>query len=747
MNSIIKRKTIILLPLLLILICTRLNAQLNVVAGTGLTPLQLVQNNLLGGGVTISNVTYCGSSAFITYNNIGSFTTGGNPTNLGLSSGLVLASGGVLGAPGPNNSSSSTTTVQPTTPDMSDPDLLTLVSGGATSLHDAAILEFDFVPISDTVKFRYVFGSDEYPEFVNEFDDVFGFFITGQNPTGPAYVKQNIALLPGTTTPISINTVNNGSSNAGPCVNCSYYVNNTSGTSIQADAFTTVLTAWAKVVPCTQYHIKLAIADANDRAYDSWVWLEANSFTSNGLSFLTSFTNPNAIPVAIAGCNNEILKFITSQYSLDTTWIVIDTIYGTAVNGVDFQFIGDSVAILPGQTAGSITISPIPSNVPGPMKYVIIKFNTTICGADSVYIPIMPYSPLHITTNNDTTICQTFPAQTTVSLVGTATGGNGSTYYYSWSPAGSLNNPNIANPIATPALILGSSTPQYIQYMLTLTDSTGCPSDTSSVLITLNSFPQISFDASPFKGCEPVTVVFSNGTEPSTSTYLWNFGDNSPTETSINPTHTYNSTGSPFTVTLIATNAACKDTFSAPNYIKVYPQPHAEFIWDPSTGVLSNPIIYFTNTTTPINPTFINTWDFGDGVKDNTMNPSHLFTSPNTFDVVLIVTTDSANGNCSDTARHSITIIADSLVFPNIITPNGDNINDNFVIKGLEKGAYPTNKLVVYNRWGKKVYESSNYQNSTFDGAGLPDGVYYYIFTAKSVLREIKHQSSLEILR
>ncbi len=269
MNSIIKRKIIILLPLLLVLICTRLNAQLNVVAGTGLTPLQLVQNNLLGGGVTISNVTYCGSSAFITYNNIGSFTTGGNPTNLGLSSGLVLASGGVLGAPGPNNSSSSTTTVQPTTPDMSDPDLLTLVSGGATSLHDAAILEFDFVPISDTVKFRYVFGSDEYPEFVNEFDDVFGFFISGQNPTGPAYVKQNIALLPGTTTPISINTVNNGSSNAGPCVNCSYYVNNSNGTTIQADAFTTVLTAWAKVVPCTQYHIKLAIADANDRAYDS----------------------------------------------------------------------------------------------------------------------------------------------------------------------------------------------------------------------------------------------------------------------------------------------------------------------------------------------------------------------------------------------------------------------------------------------------------------------------------------------
>ena len=747
MSSIIRRKTIILLPLLLILISTRLNAQLNVTVGTGLTPLQLVQNTLIGGGVTVSNVTYCGSSGFITFNNIGSFTTGGNPTNLGLSSGLILASGGVTGAVGPNNSTAFTLAVAPTTPDMSDPDLLTLVGSSATTLHDAAVLEFDFVPISDTIRFRYVFGSEEYPEFVNEYDDVFGFFITGQNPSGPAYVKKNIALLPDGTTPISINTVNNGNSNAGPCVNCQYYIDNTGGQTIQANSFTTVLTAMAHVVPCTQYHIKLAIADANDRVLDSWVWLEANSFTSNGISFMTSFTNPNAIPMAIAGCNNEVLKFIKSQFSLDTTWMVIDTIYGTAINGVDFQFIGDSIAILPGTTSASITISPNPSSVPGPMKYVIIKFNTTICGADSVYIPIMQYSPLHITTSNDTTICQTSPAQTTVSLIGNATGGNGSTYYYSWAPASSLNNPNIANPVATPALILGNPTPQYIQYMLTLTDSTGCPGDTSSVNITINSYPSISFDASPTSGCEPVTVTFNNGTDPSTSKYIWNFGDNSPTDTTTNPVHTYNSTGSPFSITLTANNAACQSTFNAPNYVTVYPQPHAAFTWDPSTGVLSNPIINFTNTTTPINTAFSNTWNFGDGTTDNTMNPSHLFTNANTFDVVLIVTTDSLNGNCSDTARHAITIIADSLTFPNIITPNGDGYNDNFVIKGLEKGAYPVNRLVIYNRWGKKVYDSNNYQNGSFDGEGLPDGVYYYIFTAKSVLRELEHKSSLEILR
>jgi len=95
---------------------------------------------------------------------------------------------------------------------------------------------------------------------------------------------------------------------------------------------------------------------------------------------------------------------------------------------------------------------------------------------------------------------------------------------------------------------------------------------------------------------------------------------------------------------------------------------------------------------------------------------------------------------------HAVQIIDDSLIFPNVITPNGDNLNDKLEIKGLLNGAYTDKVLIVYNRWGKKVYESNNYQND-FDGQGLPDGVYYYVFTAKGILKNVQHQSSLEILR
>ena len=193
----IAKKILLIVVFLIILLNENVYSQL-IVTPAAVPPQQLVQNILCGTGVSVTNVTFNGSatgkSGGVYWNNFGSFTTGSTPTNLGFNSGLILASGGVAGAVGPNNSTMYTMAVVPSTPDMSDPDLLTLVPSG-TTLHDAAILEFDFIPLSDTIKFRYVFGSEEYPEFVGEFDDVFGFFISGLNPSGPSYVKQNIALI------------------------------------------------------------------------------------------------------------------------------------------------------------------------------------------------------------------------------------------------------------------------------------------------------------------------------------------------------------------------------------------------------------------------------------------------------------------------------------------------------------------------------------------------------------------------
>jgi gliding motility-associated-like protein len=241
---------------------------------TAITPAQMVQNVLLGNGVTATNITFSGVT-----NARGTFTCS-VACNLGISNGIVLSTGNIDGtgtaAIGGNASNFLGTDLGL----PGDPVLEAIVNG---LTYDAVSLEFDFSVASDSVSFRYVFASEEYNEYVNSsYNDIFGFFISGPCiPSGGS----NIALIPGTSTPVSINNVNNGyasSASSGPCTNCNYYVDNYNGGSVAFDGFTTVLTASAKVVPCATYHIKIIIADVGDGDYDSAVFLEANSFSSIG---------------------------------------------------------------------------------------------------------------------------------------------------------------------------------------------------------------------------------------------------------------------------------------------------------------------------------------------------------------------------------------------------------------------------------------------------------------------------------
>lgn len=259
-----------------------------------------------------------------------------------------------------------------------------------------------------------------------------------------------------------------------------------------------------------------------------------------------------------------------------------------------------------------------------------------------------------------------------------------------------------------------------------------------SITVVVYPKPVINPTEDPTSGCEPKTINFSANT--GALTYLWHFGDGQ-TSDSINPVHTYNTAGI-YPVTLTAVALGCTLTFNLSD-ITIYSQPHAEFSWTPNIGTIGVPV-GFTDQTTPQGSTYTYYWNFNDpNSTDNNQNPSHSFNSVATFNVQLIVVGDHG---CTDTIMHAVQIIDDSLIFPNVITPNGDNLNDKLEIKGLLNGAYTDKVLIVYNRWGKKVYESNNYQND-FDGQGLPDGVYYYVFTAKGILKNVQHQSSLEILR
>ena len=321
-----KQSVLFLITLFLCIVFSgKLHAQLVVTEASALegwTADSLVRNILLDEGVTISNARFNGLNGVIDCNNVGIFETASFPTNLGMESGIILASGGISVAVGPNYEDG--LSVPTACGGYYDNDLASIAS---STTNDVAVLEFDFVPWDDVLSFSFVFGSEEYMEFVGtEYNDVFGFFVEGANPAGGYYEHQNMALIPGTTEVVSINNVNLN-------YNSEYYINNAGGFTIQFDGFTTLIEVSFDVVPMSNYHIKMAICDVGDSMYDSGVFLEAHSFSTN-LSYSMTIDDwqYTEIPENHYFCANQDIDFktITNWHYDDVTWYFGD---GTSAQG------------------------------------------------------------------------------------------------------------------------------------------------------------------------------------------------------------------------------------------------------------------------------------------------------------------------------------------------------------------------------------------------------------------------------
>ncbi len=318
------------------------------------TPEELVNDVLVGAGVIISNVEFNHSVPFAgaIQAQAGYFDATG--TSFPIERGVLLATGNVRLAEGPNDSGSATDGFG-VAPDPGDTDLAAI---GTTTINDEAILEFDFIPSGDSVVFKYIFASEEYHEYsTSSFNDVFGFFISGPGFAGPyEFGGENIALIPGVGLPVTMNNLNNGPSNTGPCINCAYLVDNTGGVDVQYDAHTVIMYARAGVQCGELYHIKLAIGDAGDNSFDSGVFLEASSFSSNGITVeIASVLCADGI---IEGCDSAIVTFIRPPGS-DTTDLSVDfEIGGTAINGTDYTLLDETIFFPIGEDSVQIWIVP-----------------------------------------------------------------------------------------------------------------------------------------------------------------------------------------------------------------------------------------------------------------------------------------------------------------------------------------------------------------------------------------------------
>jgi hypothetical protein len=236
-------------------------SQAMAISVTGTDDGSVLVNEILGGGISVSNITYSDGT---NYTQSGTFT-GGLSSGLSMDKGIILTTGEATDAEGPNSSSGLTKN----TDAPGDASLNALVTPYSTQ--DAAVLEFDFSSVGGDLFFSFQFASEEYNEYTNSvFNDVFAFFVDGVN----------IALIPGTTDPVTINNVNGGNPLGTNATNPDLYNNNDTGAfDLEYDGFTDLFVAQALGLSVGDHHFKLAIADTSDGNLDSAVFLKAGSFS------------------------------------------------------------------------------------------------------------------------------------------------------------------------------------------------------------------------------------------------------------------------------------------------------------------------------------------------------------------------------------------------------------------------------------------------------------------------------------
>lgn len=753
-----------------------------------LNPQGLVQNVLLGNGVTVSNVSYNGSPAAIAQ-----FTAAN--TTLGINSGIVLTTGTTLpngdGPHGPND-----TPGAGVDNNMGGFNLLSQAIQG-TQTYNAAILEFDFVPYADTVRFKYVFGSDEYPEFAppnnTTYNDVFGFFISGPGITG----FQNIALLPNGAV-VSINNVNT-------ITNPFYFVNNGDGNTapynqspqyIQYDGFTKVLEAVSKVQCGQTYHLIIAIADVGDGQWDSGIFLEANS-----LSTLTPieidhtlsqqvFPNPDWMAEGCVSTNVTL----TRQANLTQSLTIPVQLSGTATSGIDYNGVPASVTFQPGQTTVSFTIQSLTDALLEGLETLTLTFPITDpCGNVTPLVLdlwIQDNQPMQVTLSSTPPSCPGDPV-----TINSQISGGVQPYTYLWSTGqttGSMTftpsttttvwlevtdactgipaydtlvvNVPVFAPLAVvvspditeicpyvPATIgvqasggsgqytylwsvnslLSGTTDSLLvnpgsstTYLITVSDNCG-NSVQDSVIYTILSPPLVLQMNGPFEICPGDSVDLLVTATGGYGTYYYNW---STTATTPGITVAPQVSTSYF----VQVSDECQTFSTTAVAVVQVVKPLANFYIATQNPMQGLPV-QLTNASFNA---WSYAWSFGDGNGSFLVNPTHVYTQPGAYEITLIATDQKG---CVDSISKWIEIAPERYIYlPNSFTPDGDGLNEYFYGRFI---GLLSARFYIFNRWGEEIFFSDQLNfvwNGKYEGVPVQDGTYswYLIYEIEKGIYE-----------
>ena len=405
------------------------------------------------------------------------------------------------------------------------------------------------------------------------------------------------------------------------------------------------------------------------------------------------------------------------------------------------------------QTSTSSIIAP-PIDSVGTFVFDVSIIDDFGCQWDTVSPLTVVQTPV-VNLGEDIALCE----MTNVQL---DAGNESPTATYIWSPTGETTRVITAEASENSASV--------VNYKVLVTEYNGSiycyGQDDINLIVRPAANAAFTSDVYPLEGCEPFSFRLLN-TATNATQFEWTVGEETSTEADPAFTFPYGT----YDVKLKVTSEyGCQDSVFYPGMINVYKHPIADFGWEPNNPYASDPTANLVNLTKPDDATNQYHWTIQTNRNNSNdienlfgTNPSYTWTPQSGQSVAgdYLISLDAYSVNqapsgfiyeCHDTISRIITIINDNLMFPTVVTPNGDGVNDVFTIHNLVEGqAFPDNELSIYNRYGKRIYFVQDIRNDSdfWDPAATntPSGTYFYRFVGRGPIRDVEFKGSVEIIR
>ena len=631
----------------------------NITVNENYTAQELVEDILINSScANVFNVSVSGGNFASGEKSFGYFD--GTGTTFPFQNGIIISTGKINNAPGPNSYLSDDGGNMGWN---GDSDLNQAL--GLSNTYNATILEFDFIPLGNRISFDYIFSSEQYLSnpMSNQCNYTDGFaFLLKRNGDSD---YQNLAVVPGTNTPVKVNTVR-GSGTICPPANEAYFdAFNGTDHPTNYNGQTKILTAESTVIPGETYHIKLVIADEGNYRFDSAIFLGGGSF-----NFGIDIGEDRLIATGNPLCQNETLTVDATQVgATNYQWYQNGNLIPSATNATyNITAAGDYLVEIDYgptcQTTGEIKIEFA--------ETLILNQNTfTECDADSNQDGKTVFD-LNAIKN---LLFTNLPLNYTVSFFETQTR-------------------TTALPTSYTNIIAFNQT-----IYARVTNIQGCYTDYPVNLI-INTFNEVVADET-LGLCENNSVILDAGN--GFSSYLWN---TTPAQTTQQITVTSAGT---YTVTLTnATNCSKDKTFTVD-----------------ASGIATieeisiNDFQENNNATIRISSSSLGDYEFSlDGVN---YQDTPFFYNLEAGEYTVYVKDKKGCGITFETFY--------ILDYPKYFTPNNDGFNDTWFINNLEKRGLENSTITIFDRYGKLLKQLTGFGdgwNGTFNGETLPSSDYWF---------------------